>query len=151
MDIQWLCLDFTQLSTHQLYDVVKLRVDVFVVEQNCAYEELDNKDRMQGVKHLLGYVGDELVAYARLLPPGSSVANCSSIGRVLIKSIVRKKGVGDQLIKMAIQYNQHYWLGKKISIEAQTHLERFYQKHGFATQSLPFDLDGISHIEMTLA
>ncbi|MGO1296939.1 MAG: GNAT family N-acetyltransferase [Vibrio sp.] len=151
MDIQWTCLDFTQLSTHQLYDVLKLRVDVFVVEQQCAYDELDNKDRMQGVKHLLGYVGDELVAYARLLPPGSSFANSSSIGRVLIKSVVRKKGVGDQLMKMAIQYNQHFWLGKTISIEAQAHLERFYQNHGFVTQSEPFDLDGIAHIEMTLA
>ncbi len=86
--ITWQCIPFCQLTTEQLYDLLKLRVDVFVVEQTCPYPELDNKDRMTGVHHLLGYQDKELVACARLLPMGVSYPSVS-IGRVATKASAR--------------------------------------------------------------
>ncbi|PSU46553.1 GNAT family N-acetyltransferase, partial [Photobacterium aphoticum] len=79
--MQWQCLHFEQLSVHQLYDLLKLRSDVFVVEQTCVYPDLDNHDRHTGTRHLLGYQGDKLVAYLRLLPAGVTYDHIS-IGRV---------------------------------------------------------------------
>ncbi len=71
--VTWQCLSFSELSNHQLYELLKLRVDVFVVEQTCPYPELDNKDIVDGVKHLLGYRDGQLIACSRLLPPASVI------------------------------------------------------------------------------
>ncbi len=90
--MNWVCLTFPQLSTEQLYELLKLRIDVFVVEQTCPYAELDNKDRAEGTYHLLGYQHGRLVAYSRLLSPGTSYNNVS-FGRVAIELSSRGCGL----------------------------------------------------------
>ena len=86
--ISWKVLTFSQLNTHQLFELMKLRVDVFVVEQTCPYPELDEKDRHRDTRHLLGFTNDKLVAYARLIPAGVSYPGVS-IGRVATHVSVR--------------------------------------------------------------
>ncbi|MCA2015672.1 GNAT family N-acetyltransferase [Vibrio tritonius] len=146
-NIEWQCLSFEQLTTHQLYDILRLRVDVFIVEQNCPYHELDNKDRHPEVRHLLGIKNGEIVAYSRLLAPEVSFAS-PSIGRVITLAQARGNGLGHQLMTQAIQHTNRLWPNQPIEIEAQAHLQVFYEQHGFVKVSEPFMLDNIPHIEM---
>ena len=127
--INWLALPFSQLNTMQLYQLLQLRVDVFVVEQNCPYPELDGKDIKEGVHHLLGYKGDELVACARLIPQGISFDNVS-IGRVVTKESARGGGLGHNLLTEAISRCETMWPNQPIDIGAQEHLTRYYESHG---------------------
>lgn len=145
--ITWHSIPFSELSTQQLYQLIKLRVDVFVVEQNCPYPELDGKDTLAGVEHLLGYADAELVACARLLPPGTSYDN-TSIGRVATKQSARGDGFGHQLIKEALIRCEALWPSKTIDIGAQQHLENFYANHGFETISEMYLEDDIPHVDM---
>ncbi len=145
--LDWQCKSFAQLSNDELYELIKLRIDVFVVEQNCPYAELDNKDRIPGVKHLLGYQGKEIVACARLLPAGVSFVS-PSIGRVITKASSRGTGFGHELIQQAQQHCQKLWPQELITIGAQAHLEKFYARHGFKTISAPYLEDDILHIDM---
>lgn len=147
--INWYPLPFTELSTQQLYQLLKLRVDVFVVEQTCPYPELDGKDTLAGVQHLLGYADEELVACARLLPPGTTYDN-ASIGRVATKQSARGDGLGHQLLKEALTSCEVFWPGTAIDIGAQQHLESFYKSHGFKTISEMYLEDDIPHIDMRL-
>lgn len=147
MMIQWQLLPFAQLSTLQLYDLLKLRVDVFVVEQNCPYPELDGHDTKAEVQHLLGYRNGQLVACSRLLPAGTTYENVS-IGRVATLKSARGDGLGHQLLSQALIGCQQLWPGATIEIGAQQHLERFYQHHGFQTTSEMYLEDGIPHIDM---
>lgn len=148
--IQWQCLNFEQLTTNQLYDILRLRVDVFIVEQNCPYHELDNKDRLNGVKHLLATRSGELIAYCRLLAPGVSFRS-PSIGRVITLESARGNGLGHQLLEQAIAFASELWPQQPIEIEAQAHLQGYYERHGFVKASEPFLLDNIPHIEMIRA
>ena len=145
--ITWHSIPFSELSTQQLYQLLKLRVDVFVVEQNCPYPELDGKDTLAGVEHLLGYADAELVACARLLPPGTSYDN-TSIGRVATKLSARGDGLGHQLIKEALTRCETLWPSTTIDIGAQQHLENFYANHGFETISEMYLEDDIPHVDM---
>ncbi|MDH5889506.1 GNAT family N-acetyltransferase [Vibrio splendidus] len=145
--ITWHSIPFSELSTQQLYQLLKLRVDVFVVEQNCPYPELDGKDTLAGVEHLLGYADAELVACARLLPPGTSYDN-TSIGRVATKQSARGDGLGHQLIKEALTRCETLWPSTTIDIGAQQHLENFYANHGFETISEMYLEDDIPHVDM---
>ncbi|MEZ8825499.1 GNAT family N-acetyltransferase [Vibrio amylolyticus] len=147
--IQWLCLPFNQLTTLQLYQLLKLRVDVFVVEQNCPYPELDNKDIQDDVYHLLGYSKQDLVACARLLPAGISYSEVS-IGRIATSEMARGNGLGNNLLSEALIQTQSLWPDQSITIGAQEHLFRFYQAHGFEQISEMYLEDGIPHIDMTL-
>ena len=149
--VLWSVMAFSELSTHQLYDIMKLRVDVFVVEQNCPYGELDNKDTLEGAYHLLGKNEEtnELVAYSRLLPTGVSYDEVSIV-RVTTRLTARKNGLGHELIKQAISACQSRWPKQSIKIGAQEHLSGFYQKHGFKTVSESYLEDGIPHIHMLL-
>ena len=147
--ITWHSIPFSELSTQQLYQLLKLRVDVFVVEQNCPYPELDGKDTLAGVEHLLGYADEELVACARLLPPGTSYDN-TSIGRVATKQSARGDGLGHQLIKEALTRCEALWPSTTIDIGAQKHLENFYASHGFKTISEMYLEDDIPHVDMRL-
>ncbi|NAW59151.1 MULTISPECIES: GNAT family N-acetyltransferase [unclassified Vibrio] len=148
--ITWHCLTFSQLTTEQLYQLLQLRVDVFVVEQTCPYPELDGKDRQPGVHHLLGYVDDQLVACARLLPAGISYPSIS-IGRVAIAANARGHGLGHQLLQQALTHCAQLWPGEAIEIGAQEHLQSFYQQYGFARTSETYLEDGIPHIDMKRA
>lgn len=147
--IDWQLIPFSQLDTTELYQLLKLRVDVFVVEQTCPYPELDDKDHQTGVYHLLGYQNKQLVAYARLLPKGVSYPN-SSIGRVATLASKRGGGLGHQLIKQAIASCQTLWPNESIEIGAQQHLANFYQRHGFVQTSPMYLEDDIPHIDMKL-
>ena len=147
--IQWQCVTFDQLSTRQLYDLLKLRVDVFVVEQNCPYPELDDKDHQAGVHHLLGFKDETLVASVRLLPAGLSFPTVS-IGRVVTKQNARGGGLGHQLMAEAIRQCEALWPGESIEIGAQEHLSAFYQQHGFVQTSEMYLEDDIPHIDMKL-
>ena len=147
--ITWHSIPFSELSTQQLYQLLRLRVDVFVVEQTCPYPELDGKDTIAGVEHLLGYANEELVACARLLPPGTSYDN-TSIGRVATKQSARGDGLGHQLIKEALTRCESLWPNKTIDIGAQQHLENFYASHGFETISEMYLEDDIPHVDMRL-
>ncbi len=146
--MQWIRLDFQSLSTWQLYDLLKLRTDVFVVEQNCPYPELDNLDRNPQTYHLLGYRNEVLIAYARLLPAGLSYPEVS-IGRVVSLKSERGKGLGHALINECIHQINTLWQKAPITIGAQYQLIDFYRSHGFEAVSEKYLEDGIYHIKMT--
>ncbi|MCL1047750.1 GNAT family N-acetyltransferase [Shewanella electrodiphila] len=148
--IQWKLLHFNQLSLDELYEILKLRVDVFVVEQNCPYPELDNKDRLADVKHLLGLNSQgELIAYTRILPAGVSYPE-ASIGRVIIAEQGRGKGIAHELMQRSIDVVKTQWPQTSIQIGAQQHLSDFYQQQGFTVNSEMYLEDGIPHIDMLL-
>ncbi|AEV33242.1 putative acyltransferase [Owenweeksia hongkongensis DSM 17368] len=138
---------FEELSGSQLYELMKLRVDIFVVEQECAYEELDNFDQV--ATHILGYSQNELVAYARVLPP-DTVYTQSSIGRVAVKKEARNMGFGRILFKAALEEAQRLYSGQEIKIQAQIYLEEFYSSFDFKTISEPYPDWGIWHVDMIL-
>lgn len=145
--LSWVSLPFDELSTHQLFEVLKLRVDVFVVEQECAYPELDEKDRHPETRHLMGFSGQDLVAYARVIPPGLSYES-SSIGRVVTAAEARRIGTGRVLLKEAIGLCETLWPNNDIEIGAQEYLLDFYQSFGFAPSSSVYLEDGIPHLDM---
>lgn len=148
MDITWQVLAFHQLSNQQLYQLIQLRINVFVVEQQCPYADLDDKDTQEGTLHLLGYTPEQtLAAYARLLPPGLSYPSVS-IGRVIIRENYRSSGIGHQLLQQAIAACHQFWPAQTIEISAQHHLQKFYEQHGFIATSAPYLEDGIPHIHM---
>jgi len=146
--IQWEVKPFRQLSVDGLFEVLKLRVDVFVVEQACAYPELDERDRDLETRHLSGHneLG-QLVAYARLLPPGLFFPEVN-LGRFVVKAEFRKQGVGHQLLQKALQECSHCWSKIPIRISAQDYLQKFYEQYGFIRVSEVFLEDGIPHVEM---
>ncbi|MFT5425977.1 MAG: ElaA protein [Gammaproteobacteria bacterium] len=145
--MKWQTIKFHQLTTDQLYETLKLRVDIFVVEQTCPYPELDEKDRHEETLHLLGSDGDELIAYARLLAPGVSYAD-ASIGRFAVKESQRDQGCGSQLLDKCLQEMNQQWPGSAIRISAQAHLQEFYEKFNFEITSDIYLEDDIPHVEM---
>ncbi|MDO6612623.1 GNAT family N-acetyltransferase [Shewanella sp. 1_MG-2023] len=148
--MQWKLVHFNQLSLDELYEVLKLRVDVFVVEQNCPYPELDNKDRLAETLHLLGINQQgELIAYTRILAAGVSYPQ-ASIGRVIIAEQGRGKGIAHALMQRSIDVVKTQWPQTSIQIGAQQHLSDFYQQQGFTVNSEMYLEDGIPHIDMLL-
>jgi len=147
-DIQWQVLTFEQLSTAQLYQLLQLRIEVFVVEQTCFYQDLDGKDKQEGTGHVMGYCDGELVAYSRVLAPGVSYAGKASIGRVIVLESARGLKLGDRLIERSLQYCLSNWPDVDIQISAQEHLQGYYQKHGFVTVSKMYFEDDIPHVAM---
>jgi ElaA protein len=149
---QWQIKSFNELSLHQLYDALKLRVDVFVVEQTCYYPDLDGEknqlDRDQETLHLLGYQGDILVAYLRILAKGQRYDNYISIGRVATAKQARGSGLGHELMLEGLKMCQQHFPNQSIKISAQKHLIKFYQYHGFEQVSSIYLEDNIPHIAM---
>ncbi len=146
--ITWLYKPFEELTVTELYKLLKLRSEVFVVEQNCVYLDLDDKDSVSG--HLCGWLNGELVAYARILPPGTSYPE-ASIGRVSSAPGYRKLGAGRELMKEAIKLTLAQFNGAGIKIGAQLYLDRFYTSLGFIQSGPTYMEDGIPHIEMAFA
>lgn len=136
---------FNEFSIHELYAVLRLRNEVFIIEQNCPYLDLDGKD--QESFHLLYYVEDQLAAYTRLLPAGLSYEE-PSIGRVITAPSFRGIGLGKLLMEASIDgcYEKFGICGIRIS--AQYHLSKFYSSLGFAEVGQVYDEDGIPHIQM---
>ncbi len=145
--IETTCLPFHELSNTDLYDLLKLRSAVFVVEQDCVFPDMDDCD--QEAMHVLVKVDGELVAYTRLLPAGFKYKG-TSIGRVVTAASVRRDGYGRLLMEESIKHCVALWPGETIMISAQQYLEKFYRSFGFETKSEPYLEDGILHIEMHL-
>ncbi|MEO6405445.1 MAG: GNAT family N-acetyltransferase [Ferruginibacter sp.] len=147
MQLEWKCKHFDELTAKELYKILRLRSEVFVVEQNCVYLDIDNKDLES--YHLAGYDGKDLVAYARLLAPGVAFKE-ASIGRVATHPTFRKTGAGKQLLTQAIDACLILFPTKEIKIGAQLYLKKFYTDFGFTQSSELYLEDGIPHIEMIL-
>ena len=147
--LTWHCQTFNELSNNNLYNLLKLRSDVFVVEQNCIFPDLDNLDTLPDTRHLFALQDNKLVAYARLLAKGDSYLGYTSIGRVVVTKKSRKDKIGHTLMAHAIEETLKLWPDSPIKIGAQSHLEGFYQSHGFITVSEPYMEDGIEHYLMT--
>ena len=139
---------FDQLTTRELYELMRLRVDVFVVEQECPYSELDGLDTDSNVAHILVYDEQELVAYARCLPPGLAYEKSAAIGRVIVKSSHRGKGLANELMIAAIDTCNKTWGSTGIEISAQYYLVNFYKLLGFEAEGEEYLEDGIPHIHM---
>ncbi len=144
----WYIKRFEEMSTNELYSVLKERVDVFVVEQNCPYPELDGKDLLS--YHLFKEVEGEIAAYSRLLPPGVSYEE-ASIGRVLVKKAYRKQKLGEELLKRALDFLTNELNESRIKIQAQDYLRKFYGSFGFEVISDVYLEDGIPHVDMILS
>ena len=136
---------FEELDINELYEILKLRVDVFVVEQNCPYPELDDKDK--SAWHVYIREGGKITAYLRVLYPGVSF-DTAAIGRVI--STRRRCGLGTTLLQEGIRVARERMNADAIKIEAQTYARAFYELQGFRQTSGEFLEDGIPHIEMTL-
>ncbi|WP_299776534.1 GNAT family N-acetyltransferase [uncultured Formosa sp.] len=138
---------FNELNIHELYALLQLRSEVFVVEQDCVYQDIDGKDNK--ALHVLGFKQNELVAYTRIFRSGDYFEQ-ASIGRVIVKETERKHKYGYDIMNASIhaindEFNEHI-----IKISAQKHLESFYNSFGFETVSEPYLEDGIPHIGMLL-
>ena len=143
--IAWRCLPFAALTAAELYEVLQLRTEVFVMEQDCAYQDMDGADAE--AVHLLGTAQGRLVAYARCFAAGLKFAE-ASIGRVIIRASMRGTGAGHLLMRQAMACVFEQWGAQPIRIGAQVRLEKFYLQHGFVKTGLPYIEDGIPHIEM---
>ncbi|HRD53918.1 MAG TPA: GNAT family N-acetyltransferase [Flavobacteriales bacterium] len=145
MSIQWAITSWQQLDPIALHDLIKLRIDVFVVEQQCFYEELDGKDL--NALHLLGRnVSGDPVACARVLPPDDD--GLPRIGRVAVHPEHRGKGLAHELMRFALDEIEQRYGSKRSKLSAQSHLQAFYAKHGYSAVSEPYLLDGIPHLDM---
>lgn len=148
MTLEWKIKRFQELSTAELYDLLQLRSEVFVVEQNCVYQDIDGKDRK--ALHLIGEYDSKIVAYARLFDAGDYFDE-ASIGRVVVGTNYRDKKWGHELITQAIAAMKDYFNTTKVTISAQLYLQKFYESHGFVVTSETYLEDDIPHIQMKLA
>ncbi|WP_374951402.1 GNAT family N-acetyltransferase [Mucilaginibacter sp.] len=136
---------FNDLTVTELYMILRLRNEVFIVEQNCVYQDVDNKDLK--CHHLMLMQGDQLMAYARLVPVGISFTEVS-IGRVITSPLARGTGAGKELMQTAIKACEIIFGEGPIKIGAQAYLVKFYSSLGFVQVSDEYDEDGIPHIDM---
>ena len=148
-DLQWRCLPFGALLPHSLYRLLRLRAEVFVVEQACAFQDLDDAD--PDCLHLLGETRDgantQLLACARLVPARLRYAE-ASIGRVVTAPHTRGSGLGHVLMHESVRQLQRLWGAQPIRIGAQAHLQGFYRQHGFEPDGALYLEDGIDHVDM---
>lgn len=145
MELEFKIKSFYELSLDELYQLLRLRSEVFVVEQNCVYQDIDDKD--QKALHVLGFYKNELVAYTRLFAPGDYF-DWASIGRVIIKEKYRDKKWGYQLMEVSIQQAEEVYQVHSIKISAQCYLQKFYENLGFVGVGESYLEDGIPHLEM---
>ena len=145
MNLDWKIKRFEELSVLELYNLLQLRSEVFVVEQNCVYQDIDGKD--QKALHLIGENDGKTAAYARLFKPNDYFEN-ASIGRVIVKESARENKIGHILMKEAIHIIETHFHETKITISAQLYLKKFYESHGFVQTSEMYLEDDIPHIEM---
>ena len=140
------CLQsFNRFSVEELYLMLRLRSEVFVLEQQCLYEDIDGAD--QDAMHVLVWQRHKLLGYGRLLPPDSDQPRVR-IGRIIVASAWRGAGYSRWLIRLLRACAEQLWPGTCIELSAQTHLQGLYQSCGFSACGQPYDEDGISHINM---
>ena len=145
MDLNWQWFEFDRLTPRRLYGLLRLRQDVFVIEQDCLYPELDGKDLV--CRHLIAEEGEEIVATTRLLPPGVSYEQVS-LGRVVVHPKFRGTGLGKTLLAKAIGGAFEYFGPVDIRISAQCYLEKYYRNFGFEIMGASYLEDGIPHFPM---
>jgi ElaA protein len=146
-ELKWEVIGFQALETDLLYDILQLRQQIFIVEQNCVYQDLDNLDQQS--LHLCARHNGKLLAYLRALPPGLGYAE-ASLGRIAVSEAARGLQLGRELVKRGIELAHRTWPTSDIKIGAQAHLEAFYTSMGFGTIGDVYDEDGIPHIKMLL-
>ncbi|MFK7808155.1 MAG: GNAT family N-acetyltransferase [Saprospiraceae bacterium] len=147
--MEFICLPFYELSLDQLYALLRLRQEVFIVEQNCPYLDTDGKD--QSSLHLLGFYENELVAYTRIVPKGISYEKYASIGRVITSDKVRGKGFGKLLMNTSVEKLHQHWGKQSIKISAQSHLVPYYNSVGFESTGEEYLEDDIPHTAMVMS
>lgn len=136
---------FDELSTKELYGLLQLRSEIFVVEQDCVYQDLDGKD--QKALHIIGTKNNTIVAYTRIFKAGDYMAQ-ACIGRVAVKDSERKHGYGIAIMKASIKAVEEQFGESSIALSAQTYLKRFYNSLGFQEKGGEYLEDGISHVVM---
>ncbi|MBB5645618.1 GNAT family N-acetyltransferase [Pedobacter cryoconitis] len=145
MEYTEICKPFDSLTVKELYAILKLRSEIFVVEQNCVFLDTDGKDL--SCQHLMLYQNKELMAYARIVPAGLSFTE-PSIGRIVSSYAARGKGFGRQLVSLAIANCQRLYGNKPIKIGAQLYLKSFYESFGFVVHGEEYLEDDIVHVDM---
>lgn len=143
--MSWKIQTYDELTKEELYKIIQLRVNVFIVEQQTCYEDLDHHD--QNSIHI-SYVRDEKIfAYTRLLPPGEKF-EMASLGRVITSQEVRGTGLGKEMIQLALDTIEKTWPGSEVFIQAQEYLKNFYGSFGFEPVSEPYIYDSLPHLDM---
>jgi ElaA protein len=147
MNITWYHKHFKDLNTTELYQILQLRNEVFIVEQNCPFQDLDDKDFK--CYHLMGFDTDsqKVMAYTRIVPAGVSYEE-ASIGRVVTSPLARKGGIGKVLMQKSIELLEELYGGVSVKIGAQLYLKKFYESFGFEQVEEVYLEDGIEHILM---
>jgi ElaA protein len=143
--IRWQLKKFDELTPHELYAILQLRNEVFVVEQNCVFQDADNKD--QSSYHLMGWSEEKLIAYSRIIPAGIAY-EFVSIGRVVTSPERRRNGTGKELMNEALNATTNLFGNVSIKLGAQLYLKNFYESFGFVQSSDIYIEDGIPHVEM---
>jgi len=146
VSIQWQLKPLAELSSETLYQILKLRQDVFVIEQHCSEPDIDDLDHK--ALHLIGHQSNKLVAYARLFAPGNYYAGYTSFGRVAVPATARGLNLGRGLVHQALAALQSRWPESPIKISAQYYLVDFYQSFGFKSVGEAYNEAGILHIAM---
>ena len=141
--MEWTVKGWSELSLDEIEKIFKLRSEVFVVEQNCIYQDIDGKDKL--AKHVFGFEKKEFIAYSRIFKPGDYFKE-ASFGRAVVKKTHRGKGIGDELVKKSVEQIDD----KIIKISAQSYLKNFYSSHGFKAEGEEYLEDGIPHTAMYL-
>ena len=148
MAVDWKHYAFAELDVQLLYDILALRQEVFVVEQACYYLDADGKD--QEALHVVGMLGDELVAYTRVLDRGVSYPDYASIGRVVTAPAVRGQGLGRPLMRESLRVLYAHYGEQVVKISAQAHLQDFYGSLGYRGVGVVYEEDGIPHRAMVV-
>jgi ElaA protein len=143
----WICKAFDELTAVELYAILRLRSEVFVVEQNCVFLDMDDKD--QYCYHLMGWSGDILAGYSRIVPAGISYVE-SSIGRIVTSPVLRGHGIGRELIRQSVHTLYTLYGKQPIRIGAQYYLLKFYESLGFVQKGEIYLEDGIEHVQMLM-
>ena len=144
--VQWQLHRFDELSPRQLYLLMKLRQDVFVVEQKCPYADFDGDDFP--ALHLSAWRDERPHAYLRVIPPEVHKSGCPSLGRICTSLEVRRTGLGRELTQRGLDLVVKHWPGRDCQIGAQAYLRRFYEGFGFVVNGAGYDEDGIPHFPM---
>jgi len=139
---------FEALSVDEFYAILQLRADVFVVEQRCAYQDLDGKD--QKALHIIGTKNTKVVAYTRIFKPGGNTLKCI-IGRVVVRDSERSHGYGRMIMRASIEAVNSYFKDTTVQLSAQSYLRKFYKSLGFREVGEEYLEDGIPHIKMILS
>jgi ElaA protein len=147
-DLRWQCCALDELPARHIHAVFAARAAVFVVEQQCFYQDPDRFDL--DAQHLIVWSGSEIAAYLRVLAPGTTYVE-PSLGRILTTKAFRGSGLGRELIRRGLSEIEHRYPARAVRIGAQAHLEKLYASFGFEVASAPYIEDGIPHIEMVRA